>query len=442
MEELIKRIEDGRVRIGILGLGYVGLPLAMVMAKRFHVVGYRRNKSQVDLLLKGVSYIKDVKDEVLKRYLGKTFFPTTNYKELEACDFLIICVPTPLNGKKEPDLSFIEDSCRTILKVLRRGHVVILESTTYPGTTEELIVPMLEQSGLKAGVDFGVAFSPERVDPGNTKYTTENTPKVVGGINEEIADIVVKLYESVISAEIFKVKSCKIAEASKILENVFRGANIALINEMALIFEKMGIDTWEVIRAASTKPFGFMPHYPGTGVGGHCIPLDPFYLTYKAKRFGFIPRFIELSGLMNEFMPIHTINLAEEGLKEVDKKISNSTFVVMGLAYKEDIDDTRESPSEKIIEELVNLQGKVKVYDPLARSIKTRRGEFHSEKSLEEAIKDTDCAIFVVSHTEFRNLDLRRFKQNGVKVIVDGRNIFEKEDVTSLGMVYKGIGKP
>ncbi len=439
MEELYSKINNGTAKIGIIGLGYVGLPLAMVFAKRYNVFGHDLDNEVIETLNQGISHIKDVKSSILKKYLNETFYPTNDHKELKKCDFLILCVPTPLTIDKEPDLSHIKNACEMILNLLIKNHFVILESTTFPGTTEEVVVTILEKSRLKAGIDFGIAYSPERIDPGSEKYTIENTPKIVAGINQKCTEIAAHLYESVINAEIIKVKDCRTAEAIKITENIFREVNIALVNELALIFEKMEINVWDVINAASTKPFGYMPFYPGPGVGGHCIPLDPYYLSYKAKKFGIIPKFIELSGEINEYMKVHTVNLVAEGLKKVDKKIFGSNVSILGLAYKKDIDDTRESPAKKIIEELLNLGGSVKVYDPYAKSIITRYGEFFSEDSIENAIKDSDCIIFVTDHTYFKKIDLEMIeKLMSTPVIIDCRNIIKnvKDDI-----VYYGIGK-
>lgn len=443
MKELREKIEKRDAKIGILGLGYVGLPLAMTFAKKFNVIGYDVNDEIVNDLRAGKSPIRDVKDNELEKHLkNKTFFPTDNYEELKSCDFFIICVPTPLTKEKEPDLRYIKLACGTIHKILRNGQFVILESTTYPGTTEEMVVPILETSGLTAGIDFGVAYSPERIDPGSG-HEVAKIPKIVAGINPECTDIAAKLYECVIDARIVKVKDCRTAEATKIFENIFRDVNIALVNEFALICEQMGINVWDVINAASTKPFGFMPFYPGPGVGGHCIPLDPYYMAYKAKKSGFIPRFIEMSGEINDFMRIHAVNLAEYGLSKAGLNIRGSTIAVIGLAYKRDIDDVRESPSKKIIEEIVNNGGKVKVYDPYVRSIDTDCGRFLSEKSIEEALKDVDCAIFATDHTEIKNtiLDLEGIVRDMKhRVIIDCRNIFS--DVKSKDIIYLGLGKP
>jgi UDP-N-acetyl-D-glucosamine dehydrogenase len=441
MVELVEKIGNENAEIGIIGLGYTGLPLAIAFSKKFHVAGYDVNKSRVNALLKGESHINDVKNEELKIYLNQTFFPTNNYEELKKCDFIIICVPTPLKKDKEPDLSYVKSACEVITKILRKKHFIILESTTYPGTTEEIVVPILERSGLKAGIDFGVAYSPERVDPGSG-HNVENIPKIVAGLDQKCTDIVAKLYEHVFAAEVIKVKDCKTAEATKMFENIFRDVNIALVNEFALICERIGINVWSVVEAASTKPFGFMPFYPGPGVGGHCIPLDPYYMSYKAKKFGFIPRFIELSGEINEFMRIHAVNLVGYGLSKVGLSIRDSTIAVIGLAYKKDIDDVRESPAKKIIEEIANAGGNVKAYDPYAKSIDTSLGTVLSEKTIEDAIHDSNCAIFVTNHTIFKSIDLNEIATiMKSPVIIDCMNIFTAKKSKGEKYVYYGIGK-
>lgn len=439
MEELITKVEKGDVKVGIIGLGYTGLPLAMIFAKKFRVIGYDVNEKVINGLLNAEPQVKDVTSKDLKNYLSKTFLPTNEYEKLKKCDFIIICVPTPLTKDKEPDLRYIKSASELITKVLKKGQFIILESTTYPMTTEEIVVPILERSGLKAGIDFGVAYSPERIDPGSN-HKVENTPKIVAGIDQKCADIAAKLYECIIDAGVIKVKDCKTAEATKIFENIFRNVNIALVNEFALICEKMGINVWDVIDAASTKPFGFMPFYPGPGVGGHCIPLDPYYMSYKAKKFGFIPRFIELSGELNDFMRIHAVNLVERGLSKVGLSIRESTIAVIGLAYKKDIDDVRESPAKKIIEELVMSNGTIKVYDPYAKFIETDCGRHSSEKSIEDVLNDADCAIFVTDHTVIKNNNLNELvKYMKHRIVVDCRNMFD--DTETEDFIYLGIGK-
>ncbi len=432
--DLNRKISNKTAQIGIIGLGYVGLPLSIAFSNKFSVEGFDMDQSKVEKLSEGKSYLQGVE---IDKKMNKSFHPTNNPDDLQKCDFLIICVPTPLTINREPDLKHIKDASHLISKNLRREQFVILESTTFPGTTESVVLPILEKSGLKAGIDFGLAYSPERIDPGNKKYTVENTPKVIGGINKLCGDIATKLYEAIIS-EVIKVSSCRVAEASKIFENIFRNVNIALVNELALIFERMDIDIWEVIEAASTKPFGFMPFYPGPGVGGHCIPVDPFYLSYQAKKFDIIPRFIEMSGEINEFMKIHAVNLVRNGLNTINKNISSSKIVVMGLSYKKNIPDTRESPSIKIIEELVSLGADVGVYDPFIEKIDTKMGTFTSTGSIDEALEGKDCAIFVVDHDIFKNIDINKLNLMDEKVIVDCKNIFDPQG----DYIYYGVGRP
>ena len=428
IESLKWKIKNKSAIIGIVGLGYVGLPLAVAFSRKFNVIGYDVSVEKISLLKQGKSYIEDVRDEDINL---NQLHPTKSPEDLEKCDFIIITVPTPLREDKTPDLSYVKDAARTVGRVLKRRQFVILESTTYPGTTEEVLVPILEEeSGLKVIEDFGVAYSPERVDPGNKKYKIENTPKVVGGLTPEFTEVASMLYGSIIE-KIISVRDCKTAEAVKMLENVFRNVNIALVNELALIFEKMGIDIWEVIEAAKTKPYGFMAFYPGPGVGGHCIPLDPYYLSYRAKQFGVIPRFIETAGEINDYMPIHVVNLAEKGLRKIGKKIRGAKVGVLGLAYKANISDTRESPAIKIVEELVERGAKVRVYDPYAKSIDTKFGRFYSENSIDSVLTWAECVIFVTDHAVFKEkLDkilLILEQKSKPTVVVNSRNIINRE---------------
>lgn len=437
MKDLISKIKRRDISVGIIGQGYVGLPLALAFAKNFKVIGYDTNRTMIDSLRSGKSQISDVSDSALIQFLNKSYFPTHDSIDLKTCDFIIICVPTPLNEEREPELSYIKSACQDIAKILRKGQFIILESTTYPGTTKEIVVPLLQETGLRAGKDFGVAYSPERIDPGNRQYAIHQVPKVVGGINDECTDIAAHLYGSIIE-KIIRVRDTETAEAVKMVENIFRNVNIALVNELSLIFEKMGINTWEVIESASSKPFGYMPFFPGPGVGGHCIPLDPFYMSYKAKKFGFIPRFIETAGEINEFMKMHAVNLICQGLKKVQKTPYKAKISVIGLSYKKNISDIRESPSIKIIEELKNLGAIIRVYDPYAKTIVTKAGRFDSESSLSEALMGADCAIFVVDHDEFRHQNIKDLAGlMAFPVIVDCKNIYDNEQ----GIIYLGIGK-
>ena len=433
-------IESGSARIGVIGLGYVGLPLALAFADKFTVTGFDKDHGKRSLLQKRKSYIDDVSDSSLKAKVGKSFGITSKERDLADCDVLIICVPTPLDERGKPDLGCVSHSAAIVERVVRKGMLVILESTSYPGTTHEFIGSAIRRAGFEPGKDVALVFSPERVDPGNRKFNLSNTPKIVGGVNRASSELAKSLYSTIVNADIIEVRDCATAEAVKIVENVFRGVNIALVNEMALIFERMGIDTWEVIRAASTKPFGFMAHYPGPGVGGHCIPLDPIYLSYKAKQYGFSPRFIELSREVNEMMKTHTVNLVMESLTSAKVDPLDATVGVMGLSYKKGISDTRESPAIEIIEELVKKVGRVIVHDPYSSHIETRAGAFDSV-SRTSILGKSDCLVFVTDHDEFRRIPVKTIACKGVKAIVDTRDLFSRQAVESAGLVYRGLGK-
>jgi UDP-N-acetyl-D-glucosamine dehydrogenase len=421
IEILKTKIKSKSAVVGVIGLGYVGLPLAVAFSKNYRVIGYDENDDKINLLKQNKSYIEDIQDSEVNL---QKFNPTTDYEELKNCDFIVIAVPTPLRADKIPDLSYIKMAAENIGGILKKGQFVILKSTTFPGTTEEYLIPILEKkSDLKSIEDFGVAYSPERVDPGNKEFRIENTPNVVGGLTPECTEICMMLYEDV-TDEIITVQDCKTAEAVKMIENIFRNVNIALVNELALIFEKMEIDIWETIDAAKTKPYGFMPFYPGPGVGGHCIPLDPYYLSYRAKQFGIIPRFIETAGEINDFMPIHTVNLAKKGLEKIGKKLRGSKILIMGLSYKGNISDTRESPAADVIVELKERGAKLKVHDPYAECIKTRFGNFYSE-NLEDSIKWAECVIITTNHQDYiGQKSLQKEFEEGNIIIVDSRNIF------------------
>ncbi|HMA04477.1 MAG TPA: nucleotide sugar dehydrogenase [Methanomicrobiales archaeon] len=431
-------ISAGDLRIGVIGLGYVGLPLALSFSKKFPVVGYDVSREKVGMINRGETPIVYIDPGEIRAATARSFTASTDPGSLAVCDAILICVPTPLTSEREPDLSYVKSACMTIAGILRPGMFVILESTTYPGTTEEVVIPILEGTGLKAGSDFGVAYSPERIDPGNTKFRLEEIPKVVGGITPECTGIAASIYETVIP-EVIRVRDPRSAEATKMVENIFRNVNIALVNELALIFEHMGIDTWEVIRAASSKPYGFMTFYPGPGVGGHCIPLDPYYMAYKAKRCGFIPRFIETSGEINDFMRIHVVNLVDRGLREANRTVAGARIALVGLAYKKNIDDVRESPSLRILEELITLGAEVRVFDPFVEAVTVQGREFRSSGSLEDVLSGSDCAVFAVDHDGFRERkieDLARLMRT--PVVIDCRDMFERVP----GIIYHGIGKP
>ena len=424
------------MKVCVVGLGYVGLPLSIAFANCHTVYGFDVSVEKVNLLSQGTSYIEDIPNEKVTHVLNKSFFPTSDPSCIEKSEFIIICVPTPIDERKCPDLTFVKSACETIYPHLHKDHLVILESTTYPGTTEEVVIPLLEKSGLKAGQDFGVAYSPERIDPGNTIYNIENTPKVVGALTESDLKRTYDLYSSIIK-EVVCVQNLKTAEASKILENVFRAVNIALINELSILFESMGINVWEVIKAASTKkPMTFMPHFPGIGVGGHCIPVDPYYLSWKAKKTGHSARFIELSGEINDYMPLHTVYMVLNALKD-QRKVEDAKVAVFGVAYKKNISDVRESPALKLIELLQEYQITVVYYDPHVKEIHTKHGALEGT-SLEEAIQNCDCIVITVDHSEFKQLDFEALKRRmRTPIIVDGKNVFSKPE----GFVYYGIGK-
>jgi UDP-N-acetyl-D-glucosamine dehydrogenase len=424
------------MNVCVIGLGYVGLPFCITFARHHTVYGFDISEERISLLTEGTSYVEDVSNNEVNNVLGKTFFPTNDPLYIEKSEFIVICVPTPIDEKKCPDLSYVESACETVSAHLKKGQIVILESTTYPGTSEEVMIPILEKSGLKAGVDFGVAFSPERIDPGNPDYKLENTPKVIGALTEEDLERTVTLYSTVIK-EVVPVRNLKTAEASKILENVFRAANIALINEISLIFESMGINVWEVIEAASSKkPSSFMPHYPGIGVGGHCIPVDPYYLSWKAKKMGHFAKFIELSGEINDYMSMHTLYMILNALKG-RRKVEEAKVAIFGVAYKKNISDVRESPALRLIELLEGYRIQVVFHDPFVKEIRTKHGVMKG-LSLDDAASNADCVVFTVDHTTFRNIDLHHLKKiMRTPIIVDGKNVFDNPE----GFYYYGIGK-
>ncbi len=376
------RIVNKTAVIGVIGLGYVGLPLAVEKAKAgFNVIGFDIQQNRVDMVNKGENYIGDVVPEDLKHVVesGK-LSATTDFDRLRDCDVVTICVPTPLDKFKQPDLTYVVNTTEEIAKRLHREMLVVLESTTYPGTTEEVVKPILEKTGLKCEEDFYLAFSPERVDPGNLIYKTKNTPKVVGGVGRKSTEVAKLLYESVLQAPVFTVSSPKEAEMAKILENTFRIVNIALINEMAIVAKKMNINIWEVIQAAATKPFGFMPFYPGPGVGGHCIPIDPFYLTYKAREYDYHTRLIELAGEINDSMPEYVVQRVIELLNERGKCLNKAHVLLVGVAYKGDVSDTRESPALKVLEILERYHADVVTVDPYVKEFKYKDEIRRTEK--------------------------------------------------------------
>ena len=425
---LENKIKNKKSIIGVIGMGYVGLPLVKTfLNKRFGVVGFDIDEKKVLMLNKGKSYIKHVTAEELKGFLNKKKFQATaDFAALERVDVIIICVPTPLDAHNNPDLSFVLKTTEIISKKLRKGQLVILESTTYPGTTEEEILPLLEAGGLKVGKDFFLAYSPERENPGDKVHTTETIPKVVGGVTPECSRIAKALYDQIIKKTV-PVSSPKVAEATKIMENVFRSVNIAMVNEMKMIFDRMGIDVWEVIQAASTKPFGFMPFFPGPGYGGHCIPVDPFYLAWKAKEVDQPTKFIELAGEINIFMPYYVVTKTIEALNENGKSIKGAKILILGLAYKEDIDDQRESPSLKIISLLKKHGAEVSYNDPYVPQASGYRDYpglvLESVELTGSILKASDAVVIVTAHSDY---DFDWIAKNA-SLIIDTRNAIKKK---------------
>jgi len=419
MENLKQNIVSKNARIGVIGLGYVGLALAIEFAKSgFNVTGIDKNLDKVNTINSGKSPIIDVSDEEIKHFQQNGKLVAVNdYSLVSELDAISICVPTPLRKTKDPDMSFIVDATKQIKKYLKRGQLIVLESTTYPGTTNELVQPILESSGLKAGTDFYLAFSPERVDPGNKTYTTRNIPKVIGGITEECTTLAMTLYGQVMDT-IVPVSSTKVAETVKLLENTFRSVNIGLVNELALMCDKLNINVWEVIDAASTKPFGFMPFYPGPGLGGHCIPIDPFYLSWKAKMSGFEARFIELAAQVNSMMPHFVVTRISDSLNSAKKSVNGSNIHIFGVAYKKDINDMREAPSLDIINILTSKGANITYTDPCIPEIKSNNINLKSEQITKEFLEGIDCSVIITDHSDFDH----DFIVNHSKRIVDTRN--------------------
>ncbi len=401
-DELRTRVVRKKARIGVIGLGYVGLPLAVEFAKAgYRVTGIDTNAAKVAGVNAGKSYVQDVPTPELGRAVRSgRLSATTDFTVLKEIDCVSICVPTPLRKTRDPDVSSIVNAAREIARYLHRGQLVLLESTTYPGTTDELILPMLEEKGLKVGRDFFLGFSPERVDPGNRKYVTRNIPKVVGGVTERCTEVAAELYKTTLST-VVPVSSTRVAEMVKLLENTFRSVNIGLVNEMALMCDRMKIDVWEVIEAASSKPFGFMPFYPGPGLGGHCIPIDPFYLSWKAKLSGFEARFIELAGQVNGSMPYHVVSKVGEALNSVKKSVNGAKILLLGVAYKADVEDYRESPALDIYQMLTDLGAEVTYSDPHISEIRTERFRAKAKPLTARLLEQADCVVVTTAHGAF-----------------------------------------
>jgi UDP-N-acetyl-D-glucosamine dehydrogenase len=420
--KLQQRIESKRARVGVIGLGYVGLPLVREFCRAgYRVTGFDVDRAKIKDLLAGRSYIKHIPSSLVQSLLsGGRFTPTGDMTKLGRMDAILICVPTPLTRMREPDMSYVAGTAETIAKTLRPGQLVVLESTTYPGTTREVVLPILEHTGLKVERDFLLAFSPEREDPGRKDYTTKSIPKVVGGYGRRSLRAATALYGRVLD-RIVPVSSCETAEASKILENVYRCVNIALVNELKMLFDRMGLDVWEVIAAASSKPFGFQPFWPGPGLGGHCIPIDPFYLSWKAREYGQATRFIELAGEINTAMPGYVVGKVAEALNRVGKPIKGSRVLVLGLAYKKDVDDIRESPSIELIERLRGLGARVSYNDPyVPRTHKQREHDLRlrSQPIDRRSLQRYDCVVISTDHSCYDYGQIVR----DAKLVVDTRN--------------------
>ncbi len=421
-EYLLKKISNREIRVGVVGLGYVGLPLAVEKAKAgFQTIGFDVQDTKVHMVNEGHNYIGDVVDSDLKRLVDeKMLVATTDFSFVKDVDFIAICVPTPLDEHQQPDISYVKASTEAISKYLTKNTMVVLESTTYPGTTEELIRPILEEgSGLKCGEDFYLGFSPERVDPGNLIYKTKNTPKVVGAIGKDATEVIAAMYRAVLEGEVCEVSSPAIAEMEKILENTYRNINIGLVNELTMLCNEMGISIWEVIDAAKTKPYGFQAFYPGPGLGGHCIPLDPYYLSWKAREYGFHTSMIESSMMINDRMPEYCVERAGKILNRFRKALNGSKVLVLGVAYKQDIDDYRESPALRVIEELQKVGAEVRYYDPWVQEYRYRGEARKSEPEMtKQLLESSDLVMVTAAHT---NVDYE-FVQKHAKAVFDTKN--------------------
>ena len=423
-QDLISKAERRQILFGIVGLGYVGLPLAVELARAgYRVLGFDVNPDVVDGLNEGRSHVKDVTEAQLQKAMecGR-FSATTDMARLAETDAISICVPTPLSKFKDPDVSYIVAATEAVKKHLRRGQAIVLESTTYPGTTREILLPALESTGLTVGQDFFLAFSPERVDPGNPKYGTRNTPKVVGGITADCQRVAVALYQPAIDT-LVPVSTTEAAELVKLLENTFRSVNIGLVNEMAIVCDKLGVNVWEVIEAAATKPFGFMKFLPGPGLGGHCIPIDPHYLAWKMRGLNYKTRFIDLAGELNTEMPLFWVRKLSEALNSQGKAVQGASVLVLGVAYKRDIEDIRESPALDIIRLLEGQGAKVTYFDPHVPRFREDGHEFRSVELTPERVAAVDCVMVVTDHS---SVDYRMIKRNA-KLVVDTRNAIPKE---------------
>lgn len=435
MKNFIKKIDEKKISVSVIGLGYVGLPLCVEYAKAgFNVTGIDLDKRKIQSIAKGKSYIGDVESKDLKEVVGAGLFGATDdYSVIGKSDVVIICVPTPLRKTKDPDLSYIIDSVEKISTYIRKNTLIVLESTTYPGTCDEIIQPKIESTGKVIGKDFWLAFSPERVDPGNPNFVTKNIPKVIGGNSPQCTKVASYLYSQVLE-NVFPVSSTRVAEMVKLLENTFRSVNIGLVNEIAVMCSKMGVDVWEVIEGAASKPFGFMPFYPGPGLGGHCIPIDPLYLSWKAKTFNFDARFIELASHVNGYMPFHVVSMLMEALNDRKKCLRGSNVLVMGVAYKKDVADVRESPALEIIKLLEQKGAKVSFCDPYISDISHEGIDKAKHVEAKPSVyKKMDCVLVVTDHSDY---DFNEVAENS-EFVFDTRNALKNVKAKYRSKVIK-----
>jgi len=428
-QNLKRKFKSRDATVGVLGLGYVGLPLACEFARAgFSVTGFEVDASKVQSIQKGRSYIADIDNEDLKDLVRRErLSATTDFLKLRAMDAIIICVPTPLNKTKDPDVSFIDKAARKITRTLRRGQLIVLESTSYPGTTRESVQPLLEATGLKTGKDFFLAFSPERIDPGNTRYRLSNTPKVVGGITPACRDLTVTLYSQIVK-QVVPVSSAEAAELTKLLENTFRAVNIGLVNEIMLICDKLGLNVWEVIEAAATKPYGFMPFYPGPGLGGHCIPIDPLYLSWKMKSLNFTARFIDLAGEVNSHMPEFVVEKISRTMNDRKKALKGSKILILGVAYKADITDVRESPALDVIHLLRERGVNVSYHDPFVPSVMIGHVRLKGKPWSTSLLRSADAVVITTAHQSFPPDEILRH----AKLVIDTRNLMRGRTASHL----------
>jgi UDP-N-acetyl-D-glucosamine dehydrogenase len=445
---LLDKIRSKKAQVCVVGLGYVGVPLAVASAQAgFRVIGVDVEKEKVSMINKGICYVEDAYSEKhLPELVGAGLISATESLSdgASSSDVVIVCVPTPLNNKGEPDLSFLRSVAKGLSTNLAGFKLVIVESTSFPGTTKDIFQPLLERNGKKPAKDFALVYSPERIDYGNAKFGVRNIPKVVGGINDESTRLGAEFYKSILDAPVVTVGSPSVAEATKMLENIFRYVNIALVNELAVLHETLGVDFVEAINAAATKPFGFMAHYPGPGVGGHCIPKDPFYLVFKAKQAGFSLRLVSASKAVNKMMPVHTIERLAEALKDHKRSLPNATVVLWGLAYKGEVKDTRRSPSLELLKLLKQSRAKIRVFDPYVPRVMLGGKAYESTSSEIESVRDSDALIIATAHNAFRSVDLSKIKSlmRDSPILFDTRNLRTRKECEEAGFTYLATGRP